>query len=155
MKSKIVLFLTLAGFVAVMAMAPFQTSRAGVAERPAAVSAPVEDAGCGDASAYDMTDTVVPSLTVAIGCDDCRFDENDRYALLRSYGDAAQRAGYIVDPLNSSLLVITDLGALPDGKPFLKGIVGSMQITVGVPSAGESLATVAGRLALVAVVGEQ
>ena len=155
MKSRIALFLTCTTFAAAAVMAPLQASQAGVAERPPTASAPADDAGCGDASAYDMTDTVIPSLTVTMSCDDCRFAEADRYALLLSYGDAARRAGYIVDPLNSSLLVITDLGALPDGKPFLKGIVGSKQITVGDPSAGESLATVAGRLALVAVVGEQ
>ena len=154
MKSRTALFLTCAMFAAAAVMTPLQASQAGIAERPPAASAPADDAGCGDASAYDMTDTVIPSIVVMI-CDDCRFAEADRYALLLSYGDAARRAGYIVDPLNSSLLVITDLGALPDGKPFLKGIVGSKQITVGDPSAGESLATVAGRLALVAVVGEQ
>jgi len=154
MKSKITLFLVFTTFAAAAVMAPLQASRAGIAERPpVAASAPADDEGCGDVSAYDMTDTVVPSLTVTMSCDDCRFDENDRYALLRSYGEAARRAGYIVDPLNSSLFVITEIGVLANGTPFLKGIIGNNQVTVGDPFPGETLASVAGKLALVVVAG--
>ena len=153
MKSKIALFLTCTMFTAVMTLAPLQAGQAAVAGRPSlAAPAPADDAGCGDASAYDMTDTVIPSIVVMI-CDDCRFAEADRYALLLSYGDAARRAGYIVDPLNSSLFVITEIGALPNGKPYLKGVIGNKQLTVGDPFPGETLASVAGKLALIAVAG--
>ena len=150
MKSKIALFLTCTTFAAAAIMAPLQTSQAAVAERPPAASAPADDASCGDASAYDMTDTVIPSIMVMI-CDDCRFAEADRHALLLSYGDAARRAGYIVDPLNSSLFVIIETGVLANGSPFLKGTIGNKQLTVGDPFPGETLATVAGKLALIAV----
>jgi hypothetical protein len=151
MKSKIALFLSLVVFTPVMTLAPLQASQAGVAERPSDVSESVDDGGCGNASAYDITDTLVPSLTVTMSCDNCRFDESDLYALLRSYGNAAQHAGYIVDPLSSYLFVITEIGVLPDGRPYLKGVLGDKQITVGDPFPGESLATVAGKLALIAV----
>ena len=154
MKSKIALFLTCTTFAAAAVMAPLQASQAGIAERPPAASAPADDAGCGDASAYDMTDTVIPSIVVMI-CDDCRFAEADRHALLLSYGDAARRAGYIVDPLNSSLFVITEIGVLPNGKPYLKGVIGNKQLTVGDPFPGETLASVAGKLALIAVAGDR
>lgn len=154
MKSKIALFLTCTTFVVAAVMAPLQASQAAVAEQPPAAYAPVDDAGCGDASAYDMTDTVIPSIVIAI-CDDCRFAEADRYALLLSYGNAARRAGYIVDPLNSSLFVITEIGVLPNGKPYLKGVIGNKQLTVGDPFPGETLASVAGKLALIAVAGDQ
>ena len=152
MKSKIALFLTCTTFAAAAVMAPLQASQAGVAERSPAASAPADDAGCGDASAYDMTDTVIPSIVVMI-CDDCRFAEADRYALLLSYGDAARRAGYIVDPLNSSLFVIIETGVLANGSPFLKGTIGDKQVTVGDPFPGETLASVAGKLVLIAVAG--
>ena len=152
MKSRIALFLTCAMFAAAAVMAPLQASQAGIAERPPAASAPADDAGCGDASAYDMTDTVIPSIMVMI-CDDCRFAEADRHALLLSYGDAARRAGYIVDPLNSSLFVIIETGVLANGSPFLKGTIGDKQVTVGDPFPGETLASVAGKLALIAVAG--
>ena len=153
MKSKIALFLTCTMFTAVMTLAPLQAGQAAVAGRPSlAAPAPADDAGCGDASAYDMTDTVIPSIVVQM-CDDCRFAEADRYALLLSYGDAARRAGYIVDPLNSSLFVITEIGVLPNGKPYLKGVIGNKQLTVGDPFPGETLASVAGKLALIAVAG--
>ena len=154
MKSKIALFLTCTTFAAAAVMAPLQASQAGIAERPPAASAPADDAGCGDASAYDMTDTVIPSIVVMI-CDDCRFAEADRYALLLSYGDAARRAGYIVDPLNSSLFVIIETGVLANGSPFLKGTIGNKQVTVGDPFPGETLASVAGKLALIAVAGDR
>jgi hypothetical protein len=154
MKSKIALFLTCTTFAAAAVMAPLQVSQAGVAERPPAASASADDAGCGDASAYDMTDTVIPSIAVMI-CDDCRFAEADRHALLLSYGDAARRAGYIVDPLNSSLFVVTEIGVLPNGKPYLKGVIGNKQLTVGDPFPGETLASVAGKLALIAVSGDR
>jgi len=153
MKSKIALFLTCTMFTAVMTLAPLQAGQAAVAGRPSlAAPAPADDAGCGDASAYDMTDTVIPSIVVMI-CDDCRFAEADRYALLLSYGDAARRAGYIVDPLNSSLFVIIETGVLANGSPFLKGTIGDKQVTVGDPFPGETLASVAGKLALIAVAG--
>ena len=152
MKSKIALFLTCTTFAAAAVMAPLQASQAGIAERPPAASAPADDAGCGDASAYDMTDTVIPSIVVMI-CDDCRFAEADRYALLLSYGDAARRAGYIVDPLNSSLFVIIETGMLANGSLFLKGTIGDKQVTVGDPFPGETLASVAGKLVLIAVAG--
>ena len=152
MKSRIALFLTCTTFAAAAIMAPLQASQAAVAERPPAASAPEDDASCGDASAYDMTDTVIPSIMVMI-CDDCRFAEADRYALLLSYGDAARRAGYIVDPLNSSLFVITEIGVLANGSHFLKGTIGDKQVTVGDPFPGETLASVAGKLALIAVAG--
>ena len=155
MKSKIALFLTCTTFAVAAVMAPLQASQAAIAERPPAAYAPVDDAGCGDAGAYDMTDTVIPSLTVTMSCDDCRFAEADRYALLLSYGDAARRAGYIVNPLNSSLFVITEIGVLPNGKPYLKGVIGNKQLTVGDPFPGETLASVAGKLALIAVAGDR
>lgn len=154
MKSEIALLLPFVTFTVVMTLAPFQAGHASVAERPAAASAPADDEGCGDVSAYDMTDTVVPSILVTI-CDDCRFAEADRHALLLSYGDAARRAGYIVDPLNSSLFVITEIGVLPNGKPYLKGDIGNKQLTVGDPFPGETLASVAGKLALITVAGDR
>ena len=151
MKSKIALLLPFVTFTAVMTLAPFQAGQAGVAERPSlAVPAPVDDNGCGDAGDYGMTDTIVPSLAVQI-CDDCRFGESDRFALLMSYGHAARRAGYLVDPLNTNVFLVTEIGVLPNGKPYLKGIIGNKQLTVGDPFPGETLATVAGKLALIAV----
>ena len=154
MKSKIALFLTCTTFAAAMTLAPFQAGQASVAERPAAASAPVDDEGCGDVGAYELTHTVVPSLAVNI-CDDCRFDEDARFALLRSYGHAARRAGYIIDPLNTNVLLITEIGVLPNGKPYLKGEIGNRQITVGDPFPDETLATVAGTLAVIAVSGKR
>lgn len=46
---------------------------------------------------------------------------------------------------------LTEIGVLPNGKPYLKGIIGSKQLTVGDPFPGETLASVAGKLALGAV----
>jgi hypothetical protein len=60
------------------------------------IGRPWYDNGCDDAGDYGMTYTIVPSLAVQI-CDDCRFGERDRFALLMSYGHAARRAGYFVD----------------------------------------------------------
>lgn len=155
MKSKIALFLTCTTFAAAAVMTPLQVGQAGVAERPLfAAPAPVDDNGCGDVSAYELTDIVVPSLAVDI-CDDCRFDEDARFVLLGSYGQAARRAGYIIDPLNTNVLLITEIGVLPNGKPYLKGVIGNKQITVGDPFPGETLATVAGTLALIAVSGKR
>lgn len=150
MKSKIAPFLTCATFAVAVVVVPLQAGHASVAEWPAAASAPVDEEGCGDAGAYEMTHTVIPSIVVRI-CNDCRFTEDDRYALLKSYGDGAVRAGYIVDPLNSSVLAITETGALPDGKPYLKGVIGDKQLTVGDPYSGETLATVTGKMALLIV----
>jgi hypothetical protein len=155
MKSKIALFLPFVTFTAVMTLAPFQAGQAGVAERPSlAAPAPADDNGCGDAGDYGMTDTIVPSLAVQI-CDDCRFDERDRFALLMSYGHAARRAGYLVDPLNTNVFLITEISVLPNGKPYLKGVIGNKQLTVGDPFPGETLASVAGKLALIAVAGDR
>ncbi len=150
MKSKVALFLTCATFAVAAVVASLPASQAGIAERPAAASAPVDDEGCGDVGAYELTHTVVPSIVVMI-CNDCRFTEDDRYALLKSYGDGAVRAGYIVDPLNSSVLAITETGALSDGKPYLKGVIGNKELTVGDPYPGETLATVTGKMALLIV----
>lgn len=155
MKSEIALLLPFVTFTVVMTLAPFQAGQAGVAERPSLVATtPEDDNGCGDVSAYELTHTVVPSLAVNI-CDDCRFDEDARFALLRSYGHAARRAGYIIDPLNTNFLLITEIGVLPNGKPYLKGVIGNRQITVGDPFPGETLASVAGKLALIAVAGDR
>ena len=97
-----------------------------------------------------MTYTIVSSLAVQI-CDDCRFGESDRFALLMSCGYAARRAGYLADPLNTNVFLITEIGVLPNGKPYLKGIIGNKQLTAGNPFPGETLVTVAGKLALIAV----
>lgn len=114
---------------------------------------PADDGDCGNAAPYYLSNTVIPSITVVI-CDGCQFGEADRYALLRSYGDAAAQAGYIIDPLNSSVLSIDDVGVLPNGKPYLKGVIGKTQFTVGDPYAGETLATVAGKMALTVISAE-
>ena len=50
---------------------------------------------------------------------------------------------------------LTEIGVLPDGKPYLKGIIGNKQLTVGDPFPGETLASVAGKLALIAVAGDR
>lgn len=128
---------------------------AGVSEHAAPISrSGTTDADCGNANAYYMIHSVVPSIAVTI-CRDCRFTESDRYAFLQSYAGAAQRAGYLIDPLNSSVFVITETGVLPNGKPFLAGIVGNKQVTVGDPLPGETLAGVAGKLALIIVADDQ
>ena len=46
---------------------------------------------------------------------------------------------------------LTEIGVLPNGKPYLKGIIGNKQLTAGNPFPGETLVTVAGKLALIAV----
>jgi hypothetical protein len=133
--------------ILVLAAAPVTAAVQSVTGATASTS---DEEGCGSADAFVLTHTVVPSISLSV-CDDCRFDDSDRYALLMSYGRAAQQAGYIVDPLNSSVLLITELGMLPNGKPYLRGVIGERQITVGDPFPGETLATVAGKLALIAV----
>jgi len=153
MKSKVARLLVVA---AAALMAPLQVSHASVADRtpsPAA-SAPADDGSCGDASAYTTTNTVIPSLSVVV-CDDCRFSEMDRHALLLSYGDAARRAGYLVDPRDNRLFAITATGKLANGTSFLKGTIGNKQVTVGDPFPGETLASVAGKLVLIAVTGNR
>lgn len=141
----------MAALAMAMALVPVAPSVASIAVN---ASTQTEDGDCGDVSAYDMTDTVIPSIVVII-CDDCRFADADRHALLLSYGDAARRAGYIVDPLHSSLFVITEIGVLANGSPFLKGTIGNNQVTVGDPFPGETLASVAGKLALIVVAGDR
>lgn len=151
MKSKIIFIQTLVALAMTVALA---TVVPGIASAAVGAPAQTEDGDCGSADAFSLTHTIIPSISVTI-CDDCRFTEADRHALMLSYGDAARRAGYIVDPLNSSLFVITEIGALPNGKPYLKGIIGNKQLTVGDPFPGESLSTVAGKLALIAVSGKR
>lgn len=147
MKSKIIFIQTLAALAMAAALAPLVPS---VASTAVDASAQTEDGDCGSADAFSLTHTIIPSISVTI-CNDCRFTEVDRYALLKSYGDGAVRAGYIVDPLNSSVLAITETGALPDGKPYLKGVIGNKELTVGDPYPGETLATVTGKMALLIV----
>lgn len=147
MKSKIIFVQTLAALAIAAALAPVVP---GVASAAVGEPARTENDDCGSADAFSLTHTVIPSISVTI-CNDCHFDEADRMVLLHSYGDAAIRAGYIVDPLNSSVLAITEVGVLPNGKPYLKGVIGNKQLTVGDPFPGETLATVAGKLALIAV----
>jgi len=147
MKSKIIFIQTLAALAMAAALTPMVPS---VASTAVDASAQTEDGDCGSADAFSLTHTVIPSISVTI-CEDCRFNEDDRYALLKSYGDGAVRAGYIVDPLNSSVLAITETGALPDGKPYLKGVIGNKELTVGDPYPGETLATVTGKMALLIV----
>lgn len=151
MKSKIIFSQTLTALAMAAALAPVLP---GVASAAVGALAQTEDGDCGSADAFSLTHTVIPSISVTI-CHDCRFDETDRMALLHSYGDAAVRAGYIVDPLNSSVLAITEIGVLPNGKPYLKGVIGNKQLTVGDPFPGETLATVAGKLVLIAVSGKR
>lgn len=69
--------------------------------------------------------------------------------------NVARRAGYLVDPPGSRLFDITEIGVLVNGRPFLKGAIGNGQVTVGDPFPGETLASVAGKLALIAVAGER
>ncbi len=153
MKSKLAVFFTYTTFATAAFVAPLQASQADVSERPAATTS-MDVAGCGDVSASGMTDKIIPSISVKI-CNDCRFAEADRHALLLSYGDAARRAGYIVNPLKSSMFVITETGVLANGSPFLKGTIGNKQFSVGDPVPGETLASVAGKMALIAVTGNR
>lgn len=141
-------------FVAATTLVYQPLATAGIpawSEPPAAE--PADDGDCGNVAPYYLSNTVIPSITVVI-CDDCQFGEADRYALLRSYGEAAMQAGYIIDPFNNSVLSINDVGLLPNGKPYLKGVIGKMQFTVGDPYASETLATVAGKMAFTVISAE-
>jgi hypothetical protein len=156
MKSKLARLVVFGTFAAAALVTALPVSGAGIAERspsPAA-SALADEGDCGDAGAFDTAKTVIPSLSVMV-CDDCRFSETDRYNLLLSYGEAAQRAGLLVDPRHSRLFAITETGVLTNGAPYLKGTIGHEQLTVGDPFPGETLASVAGKLALVTVSGDQ
>lgn len=134
-----------------LSLAPMGAATAGVRDRsvpPAVVEA--DSADCSNIEQFVPGERTIPSISITT-CEACRLDDTERYALQRSYGEAALRAGYIVDPLVTYSLHITEIGLLPNGKPFLRGVIDDRQLTVGDPHPGETLATVAGRLALIAV----
>lgn len=153
MKSKLAVFFAYTTFAAGAFVAPLQASQADVSERRPAATTPTDVAGCGDVSTNGMPDKIIPSISVRI-CSDCRFAEADRHALLLSYGDAARDAGYIINPMNSNLFTIIETGILANGSVFLKGTIDNKQVTVGDPFPGETLASVAGKLAFIAVAGK-
>lgn len=134
-----------------LSLAPTGAATAGVRDRPApATAVDADNTDCSNFEQFVPGERTIPSISLTV-CDQCKLDDGERYALLRSYGEAALRAGYIVDPLVSYDLHITETGVLPNGTPFLRGVIGDRQLTVGDPHPGETLATVAGRLALIAI----
>ena len=85
-------------------------------------------------------------LDVCAGC--ALLDAETERQLHRQYAAAAMASGYRVNPLRPVVLEISETGQLPNGRPYLKGVVSNMSFRVGDPHPGQSLASVTALMVL-------
>lgn len=153
MKSKLCRFQTLVALWLVSLVLPAHLAVAKIGDPAPSSSLESADPGCGSVDTAYMSGEVIRSIVVRV-CEECRFSEADRYALLYSYGTGARDAGYIVDPLNSSVLEIMETGTLPDGRPYVVAEIEGKEVQIRARST-DAVASAAAEAALAIVTGDQ
>ncbi len=88
----------------------------------------------------------LPVLHIEV-CADCNMSREEISAMKRGYAVAAQVAGHRIDILAKARVRITETGVLENGTPYAKGETAGMWFKVGNPDPGETLGSVAGRMA--------
>ena len=99
-----------------------------------------------------LPDGPLPALDIEV-CDACAVSREDVSAMKRGYAMAAQLAGYRIDMLAKARVRITETGVLENGAPYAKGEAADMWFKVARPDPGETLGSVAGRMAFVILSG--
>lgn len=96
----------------------------------------------------DRASAELPSLilNVCAGC--ALLDAETERQLHREYAAAAMASGYRIAPLKPVVLEISETGRLPNGKPYLKGLIANIPFRVGDPHPGHSLASVTALMVL-------
>ncbi|MBT9590478.1 MAG: hypothetical protein IV089_06155 [Thiobacillus sp.] len=95
---------------------------------------------------------LLPALRVEV-CETCTLSREDISAIKQGYAMAAHAAGYRIDFLATTRVHIVETGMLENGTPYAKGEAAGMWFRVGNPNPGETLGSVAGRIAFVILSG--
>lgn len=94
----------------------------------------------------------LPALRVEV-CETCTLSREDISAIKQGYAMAAHAAGYRIDFLATTQVHIVETGMLENGTPYARGEAAGMWFRVGNPNPGETLGSVAGRIAFVILSG--
>lgn len=94
----------------------------------------------------------LPTLQIIL-CADCSLSQAELSAISQAYALAAYNAGFRLDALATTQVMIVETGTMANGAPYAKGETGDMWFRVGNPPPGESLGAAAGRLAFVILSG--
>lgn len=97
-------------------------------------------------------DGALPTLQIIL-CAECSLSQAELSAISQAYALAAYNAGFRLDALTTTPVMIVETGTLANGAPYAKGETGDMWFRVGNPPPGESLGAAAGRLTFVILSG--
>ena len=95
---------------------------------------------------------MLPALHVEV-CETCKLSREDISAMKQGYAMAAHVAGYRINFLATTRVHIVETGMLENGTPYARGETAGMWFRVGNPDPGETLGSVAGRIAFVILSG--
>lgn len=138
--------------VAVLAVSSLLAGASGAAARPMAAGMqqqPQEQTMRCESPAQAAP---LPALHIEV-CEACELSREDISAMKQGYAVAAHTAGYRIDILATERVRITETGMLENGIPYVKGEIAGMWFRVGNPDPGETLGSVAGRMAFVILSG--
>lgn len=96
----------------------------------------------------------LPSLHIEV-CETCKLSREEISAMKQGYAVAAHAAGYRINILETTRVHIVETGMLENGTPYAKGETAGMWFRVGNPDPGETLGSVAGRMAFVILSGDR